>query len=90
MAITITADMRETRSTIVQALRALPDVEVTVQELSCGDYLLREDFPVERKAAGDIYGTRSAMAPDAIRAPCPTWWPSKAPAFCPQRGRPIL
>lgn len=98
MAITITADMRETRSTIVQALRALPDVEVAVQELSCGDYLLREDFPVERKAAGDfvlsiqdrrlfeqvakmkgefgratfiiegdIYGTRSAMAPDAIR-----------------------
>ena len=98
MTITIVADMRETRSTIAQTLRGLPDVEVEVRELSCGDYLLREDFPVERKAAGDfvlsiqdrrlfeqvakmkgefgratfiiegdIYGTRSAMSPDAIR-----------------------
>lgn len=98
LAITIVADMRETRSTITQALRGLPDVSVEVRELSCGDYLLREDFPVERKAAGDfvlsiqdrrlfeqvakmkgefgratfiiegdIYATRSAMSPDAIR-----------------------
>lgn len=98
MAITIVADMRETRSAIAQALRALPDIAVDVRELSCGDYMLREDFPVERKAAGDfvlsiqdrrlfeqvakmkgefgratfiiegdIYSTRSAMSPDAIR-----------------------
>lgn len=98
MAITIVADMRETRSTITQALRGMPDVTVEVRELSCGDYLLREDFPVERKAAGDfvlsiqdrrlfeqvakmkgefgratfiiegdIYATRSAMTPEAIR-----------------------
>jgi Fanconi anemia group M protein len=98
LTITIVADMRETRSTITQALKGLPDVEVVTRELSCGDYLLREDFPVERKAAGDfvlsiqdrrlfeqvakmkgefgratfiiegdIYGTRSAMTPDAIR-----------------------
>jgi Fanconi anemia group M protein len=98
LAITIVADMRETRSTITQTLRGMPDVAVEVRELSCGDYLLREDFPVERKAAGDfvlsiqdrrlfeqvskmkgefgratfiiegdIYATRSAMSPDAIR-----------------------
>lgn len=98
MAITIVADMRETRSTITRTLMGMPCLEVAVKELSCGDYMLREDFPVERKAAGDfvlsiqdrrlfeqvakmkgefgratfiiegdIYATRSGMAPDAIR-----------------------
>lgn len=54
MAIVITADMRESRSSIATMLGGMPNVEVTVQELSCGDYLLREDFPVERKAANDF------------------------------------
>lgn len=98
MSITIVADMRESRSNITEMLRQMPNMEIELKELSCGDYMLREDFPVERKAAtdfvlsiqdrrlfeqvakmkgefgratfiieGDIYATRSIMAPDAIR-----------------------
>lgn len=54
MAISIVADMRESRSTIIALLQRMPGYEVTVRELDCGDYLLREDFPVERKAAVDF------------------------------------
>jgi ERCC4-type nuclease len=98
MTITIVADLREARSNITAALQAMSGLDVQVRELSCGDYLLREDFPVERKSAvdfiasiqdrrlfeqvaklkgeygratfiieGDIYTTRSAMQPEAIR-----------------------
>lgn len=52
--IKIVADMRESRSTIITLLQRMPDHEIVVQELDCGDYLLREDFPVERKAAVDF------------------------------------
>jgi Fanconi anemia group M protein len=54
LTISIVADMREARSNITLALQAMPNIEVQVKELSCGDYLLREDFPVERKAANDF------------------------------------
>lgn len=54
MTIKIVADMRESRSTIITLLQRMPDYEIVVQELDCGDYLLREDFPVERKAAVDF------------------------------------
>jgi Fanconi anemia group M protein len=32
----------------------MDNIEVAVKELSCGDYLLREDFAVERKTATDF------------------------------------
>lgn len=54
MGITIVADMRESRSNIAQMLMQMPNLEVQIKELSCGDYMLREDFPVERKAASDF------------------------------------
>jgi Fanconi anemia group M protein len=54
LAIAIVADLREARSNITQALQQMANIEVQVKELSCGDYLLREDFPVERKAAVDF------------------------------------
>lgn len=54
MAILITADMRESRSSIIAMLQRMPDYEVKVCELDVGDYLLRDDFPVERKAAADF------------------------------------
>jgi ERCC4-type nuclease len=54
MAIQISADMRESRSTIITMLKRMPDYEVTVRELEIGDYMVREDFPVERKAATDF------------------------------------
>lgn len=54
MTIKIVADMRESRSTIISLLQRLPGYEIAVQELDCGDYLLRDDFPVERKAAADF------------------------------------
>lgn len=54
MAITIVADMRESRSSIATMLEGMPNIEVVVKELASGDYLLREDFPVERKAANDF------------------------------------
>jgi ERCC4-type nuclease len=54
VSIKIVADMRESRSSIIKHLQALPDYEVTVRELGAGDYLLRDDYPVERKAASDF------------------------------------
>lgn len=36
------------------ALMRAPEVEAVVEELSCGDYLLRSDFAVERKEATDF------------------------------------
>lgn len=54
MPITIVADMRESRSTIISTLQHMPEYEVKVCELEIGDYMLREDFPVERKAAVDF------------------------------------
>lgn len=54
MAIKIVADMRESRSTIISRLQQLPEMEIEVRELPSGDYLLREDFPIERKAASDF------------------------------------
>jgi Fanconi anemia group M protein len=54
LAVSIVADLREARSNITQALQQMPNIEVQVKELSCGDYLLREDFPVERKSAVDF------------------------------------
>lgn len=54
MAISIVADSREARSNIAQMLRQMPNIEVSVQELPCGDYMLKEDYPVERKAAVDF------------------------------------
>lgn len=98
MTIRIIADSREARSSITLKLQAMPNLDVEVKELSCGDYLLREDFAIERKSAvdfvvsimdgrlftqvarmkadfgravliveGDIYATRSAIAPEALR-----------------------
>lgn len=54
MAIKIIADMRESRSKITQMLQSMPDYEVEVRDLPCGDYMVREDFPVERKSATDF------------------------------------
>lgn len=54
MTIKIVADMRESRSTIIELLQRTPDYEIAVHDLECGDYLLREDFVVERKAAVDF------------------------------------
>lgn len=54
MTISIVADVREGRSNITLALQQMAGITVQVKELSCGDYLLREDFPVERKAAVDF------------------------------------
>jgi fanconi anemia group M protein len=50
----IVVDHRESRSEVFLALQRAPGVEIEVQELSCGDYLLREDFAVERKSASDF------------------------------------
>ena len=50
----ITVDQRESRSPVIQALRADPEVTIELRELSCGDYLVREDVAVERKSATDF------------------------------------
>lgn len=52
--IKIVADMRESRSTIIALLKVMPGYDIEVREMSCGDYLLSEDFPIERKAAIDF------------------------------------
>jgi fanconi anemia group M protein len=54
MPITVIADMRESRSSVISTLQRMPGYEVKVCELEIGDYMLREDFPVERKAAADF------------------------------------
>jgi Fanconi anemia group M protein len=50
----IVIDHRESRSPVFKALQSNPDIEVEICELSCGDYLPRSDFGVERKEAGDF------------------------------------
>ncbi|MBC8741873.1 hypothetical protein F6X40_35585 [Paraburkholderia sp. UCT31] len=50
----IIVDHRESRSAVIQALRADPAVTLEVKELSCGDYLVREDVAIERKSATDF------------------------------------
>jgi fanconi anemia group M protein len=50
----IVIDHREGRSPVWQALHARGDINCTVRELSCGDYLPHPTFAVERKAAGDF------------------------------------
>lgn len=51
---TIIVDSRESRSGILPLLQASPDIAVEVRELSCGDYMVRDDFPIERKTATDF------------------------------------
>jgi fanconi anemia group M protein len=50
----ITVDHRESRSPVIQALKADPNLTIDVKELSCGDYLVREDVAIERKSATDF------------------------------------
>ena len=50
----IVVDHRESRSEVIRSLRADPSVTIEVKELSCGDYILREDVVIERKAASDF------------------------------------
>lgn len=50
----IVVDSREARSPVWSALHAHPDVNVSVRELPCGDYLPHEQFGVERKDANDF------------------------------------
>lgn len=52
--IQITADVREVRSGLTQALDANQVVEVHYAELTIGDYLLSPEVVVERKAAHDF------------------------------------
>jgi Fanconi anemia group M protein len=54
MTIKIVADMRESRSAIITKLQGMEGYEIEVRELASGDYLLREDYPVERKSASDF------------------------------------
>lgn len=51
---TIFVDMRESRSPILAALKAMPEIVVEVCALSSGDYQIREDIIIERKAASDF------------------------------------
>jgi Fanconi anemia group M protein len=50
----IVADSRETKSTMIQQLKAMEGIEVMVKELSSGDYILHENTVVERKSAIDF------------------------------------
>lgn len=52
--IEIVVDSRELRSPILGYLQALPDVNCTVKELVCGDYLPHSTHAVERKEATDF------------------------------------
>jgi Fanconi anemia group M protein len=54
MAIKIVVDMRESRSKITQMLQAMPEYQIELRDLPCGDYMVRDDFPVERKTATDF------------------------------------
>lgn len=51
---TIIVDHRESRSGIIPLLEACPDIAVEVRELGCGDYMVREDYAIERKTATDF------------------------------------
>ncbi|WP_051516943.1 ERCC4 domain-containing protein [Herbaspirillum sp. RV1423] len=50
----IIVDSRESRSTIIEALRGISGLDVEVAELDTGDYILRDDTVVERKSASDF------------------------------------
>ncbi len=50
----VVADDRETRSDVVEALRAMPGVEVRVKRLPAGDYLVDGRLLVERKTLRDF------------------------------------
>ncbi len=52
--IQVVADHREGRSGVVEALRAGPEVNVTVETLPLGDYLVNDRFLVERKRLPDL------------------------------------
>jgi len=53
-AIEVVADDREWRGGVVEALRAIPEVEVTVDRLAAGDYLVDGWLVVERKRLPDF------------------------------------
>ena len=53
-AVKVVADHREVRGGVVEALRARPDVTVTVETLPLGDYLVNDRFLVERKRLPDL------------------------------------
>ena len=50
----VTVDSREARSPIYAALRQRPDIELTVRELLCADYLPHPTFGVEAKVDSDF------------------------------------
>lgn len=50
----IIVDNRESRSEVYRALQNYPNVDVTIRELSCGDYVPHPDMAIERKAANDF------------------------------------
>ncbi|MBD8615048.1 hypothetical protein IFT69_15215 [Pseudomonas putida] len=52
--IKIYADNREARSGVIKALQKMDNVEVTVMDLPCGDYILSPEVAVERKSATDF------------------------------------
>jgi len=52
--IEVVADDREGRSGMVEALRAIPKVRVTVQRLTAGDYVVDGWLVVERKSLADL------------------------------------
>ena len=50
----IVADDRENAGGVIAALRELPGVDVEVRRLPCGDFLVGEQFTVERKTLRDF------------------------------------
>lgn len=50
----IIVDSKETNSGIIRALKGMADVEVVVQSLDIGDYILGEGVGIERKEAVDF------------------------------------
>lgn len=50
----IYADMRESRSGVITALQGMDNIELSIGELPCGDYVLSPEVAVERKSATDF------------------------------------
>lgn len=50
----IYADMREAKSGVIKALSGMENIELSVGELPCGDYVLSPEVAVERKSANDF------------------------------------
>lgn len=50
----IYADMREGRSGVIKALSGMDNIEISIGELPCGDYVLSPEVAVERKSASDF------------------------------------